>query len=217
MHNLYIDNVITGCDTEDAAADYYKETPAIMSSGMFNLRRWSSNSSRLQANAVQDNTANVHSTVNVLGLRWDPSTNLLSLVAKPFLLTNSHLATNREVLQATSRIINPLGFISPVVVQAKIFIQTLWQHKVGWDEPLNDDLAKDWSEIANDLKQSSEFSVKRCYFPAPPTQSIIHCFADASQKAYGAIIFLVNRQQPSLICVRKNSCYTTETSHTATS
>ena len=67
--NLYVDNIITGCDTEDAAADYYKEARAIMTSGMFNLHRWSSNSSRLQANAVQDNTASAHSTVNVLGLR----------------------------------------------------------------------------------------------------------------------------------------------------
>jgi len=36
--NLYVENIITGCDTEGAAAAYYKEARAIMSSGMFNLR-----------------------------------------------------------------------------------------------------------------------------------------------------------------------------------
>ena len=69
--NLYVDNLITGCDTENAAADYYKEARAIMSSGKFNLRSWSSNSNRLIANAIQDHAADDHNTVNILGLRWD--------------------------------------------------------------------------------------------------------------------------------------------------
>ena len=200
--SFYVDNIITGCDTEDAAADYYTEARTIMSSGMFNLRSWSSNSNKLKANAVQDKTADDHNTVNVLGLHWDPTTDLLSLVAKPFLLTNNHLVTKRQVLQATSEIFDPLGFIAPVVVRAKIFIQTLWQHKVGWDEPLNDDLAKNWIAIANDLKQAAEYSVKRCYFITPPTQPTIHCFADASQKAYGAIIFIADNNQISFVLAK---------------
>ena len=110
---------------------------------------------------------------------------------------NNHLATKRQVLQATSKIFDPLGFISPIVVQAKIFIQTMWQHKVGWDEPLNDDLAtKDWTEIANDLMQPAAYSMKRCYFPTLATQP---SFADASQKAYGAITFLVDSNQVSFV------------------
>jgi len=69
----------------------YKEAWAIMSNGMFNLRSWSSNCSKLQASAVQDNTANDYITIYVLGYLWDPTTDLLSLVAKPFLLPTNHL------------------------------------------------------------------------------------------------------------------------------
>jgi len=76
--SLYMDNIITGCDTEDAAVAYYKDSRATMSSGMFNLRSWSSNSNKVTANAVQDKVADDHNTVNVLGLRWNPSTDLLS-------------------------------------------------------------------------------------------------------------------------------------------
>ena len=188
--NVYVDNIITGCDTEGAAIDYYKEARAIMSSTQFNPRSWSANSNALKASAVQDNTRDDHNILNILGMRWNPTTDLLSLVAKPFILTYNHLVTKREVLQATAKIFDPLGFISPVVVKAKIFIQALWQHKVGWDEPLTDNLCKEWTEIVSDLKECSEFSVKRCYFPAPPTQPTLHYFADASQKAYRAIIFI---------------------------
>ena len=119
-------------------------------------------------------------------------------MAKPY----NHLVTKREVLQATAKIFDPLGFNSPVVDQAKIFLQALWQHKVGWDEPLTDDLCKEWTEIASDLKECSEFSVKKCYFPAPPTQPTLHCFVDASQKAYGAIIFITDEDQVSFVLVK---------------
>ena len=123
--SLYVDNIISGCDTEDAAAAYCKASRAIMSSGMFNLRSWSSNSNKVTANAVQDKVADDHNTVNVLGLHWNPSTDLLPLVSKPYLLTSTDLITKRQVLQATSQVFDPLGFISPIVVQAKIFMQTL--------------------------------------------------------------------------------------------
>jgi len=81
-------------------------------------------------------------------------------------------------------------------------MQTLWQHRVGWDEPLNNNLSKNWVEIAYDLKQSAEYFVERCYFPAHVTQPTIHCFADASQKAYGAIVFLVNHQEVSFMLAK---------------
>ena len=112
------------------------------------------------------------------------------------------MVTKREVLQATAKIFDPLGSISPVVVRTKIFLQTLCQHKVGWDEPLTDNLCKEWTEIASDLKECSEFSIKRCYFPAPPTQPTIHCFADASEKAYRAIIFITYEDQVSFVLAK---------------
>ena len=141
-----------------------KQARAIMCSGMFNLRSWSCNSNKLMTNAVQDKTADDHNTVNVLGLRWDPTNDLLSLVTKPFLLTSNHLIMKRQVLQATSKIFDPFGFISLVVVRAKILIQKLWQLKVTWDEPLNDDLQAEWKNVATDLNDAHLFSVSRRYF-----------------------------------------------------
>jgi len=61
--------------------------------------------------------------------------------------TCNHLVTKKKVLQAIFKIFDPQGFVSPVVIHAKIFLQALWQHKVRWDELLNDDLAKDWLDI----------------------------------------------------------------------
>ena len=38
--NLYVDNVVSGCETELAAIQYYKQARVIMSEAKFNLRSW---------------------------------------------------------------------------------------------------------------------------------------------------------------------------------
>ena len=42
--NLYVDNLISGCDTEVDAVAYYEEARSTISQGKFNLRSWASNS-----------------------------------------------------------------------------------------------------------------------------------------------------------------------------
>jgi len=46
------------------------------------------------------------------------------------------LITKREVLQQSSKIFDPQGYLSPVTIQAKLLLQQLWQANVQWDEPL---------------------------------------------------------------------------------
>ena len=96
-----------------------------MSSAKFNLRCWSSNSTKLNAIATQDNVADDSSLVNVLGLRWNPTTDELTIATKPSVLAHDHLVTKREVLQDLSKVFDPLGFIAPVVIRAKLLMQQL--------------------------------------------------------------------------------------------
>ena len=71
-----------------------------------------------------DNTAEKASLFNVLGLRWIPALDKLQLAAKP-ILTSDHLVTKREVLQNLSKVFDPLGFVAPVIIRAKMLMQTL--------------------------------------------------------------------------------------------
>ena len=88
---------------------------------------------------TQDNTADDNTLVNILGLRWNPTTDELTVAAKPSILTNNHLVTKREVLQDLSKIFDQLGFVAPVVIRAKLLMQKLWECKIAWDEPLHED------------------------------------------------------------------------------
>lgn len=121
QYNLYVDTVISGCETEQAAVNYYREVRAIMSSTRFNLHSWSS-STELKTTTTWNNTADDNMSVNVLGLRWNPTTDELSLTAKFSILAHDYLVTKREVLQDLFKIFNPLGFVAFVIIRAKILI-----------------------------------------------------------------------------------------------
>ena len=47
-----------------------------------------------------------------------------------------NLITKREVLQESSKIYDPIGFLGPVTVRATILMQELWRQGIAWDEPL---------------------------------------------------------------------------------
>ena len=188
--NLYVENVISGGATEEEVVSYYKEARSIMSSAKMHLRSWSSKSVKLNAIATEDGVNDDSQSVNMLGLRWNTTTDELSLAVKSTISTHDHLVTKREVLQDLSKVFDPLGFAAPVVTRANILMQQLWLCKVGWDEPVQNNLHKDWLEIASDLKTVSELSVRQCYFFTVVDQPVLHSFADASMKAYGAVVFL---------------------------
>ena len=80
LRNLYVDNIVTGCDSEKSAMMYYTMARSMMCGANFNLRSWASNSSKLMEQARQDGTATEPSLVNVLGLQWDTVSDTISLI-----------------------------------------------------------------------------------------------------------------------------------------
>jgi len=66
-------------------------------------------------------------TAKVLGIHWDPEEDMLSY--KVCLTTNPH-NTKRQVLSDVARIFDPLGILSPVVVQFKILFQELFHFEL---------------------------------------------------------------------------------------
>jgi hypothetical protein len=52
--------------------------------------------------------------------------------------------TKRQLLQATSRFYEPLDFMSPVLITAKLIFLDSWCRCVEWDEILLGDFGKCW-------------------------------------------------------------------------
>jgi hypothetical protein len=58
-----------------------------------------------------------------------------------------------------------LGWVSPAIIKAKIFLQKLWEEKVDWDDPVPSAINKAWSQWRAELSLLSERHIPRCYFP----------------------------------------------------
>ena len=65
---------------------------------------------------AQDNISYDSQSVNILGLRWNPTRDELLLTTKPIIQTHGYLVTKKEVLQDISKIFDPIGLATPVVM-----------------------------------------------------------------------------------------------------
>ena len=97
-------------------------------------------------------------TKNVLGISWNPYTDNMNIVVGEKLVhDDSWRYTKRKILSLVSSVYDSLGWVSPLTVRGKIFLQTLWKEKVGWDQTLNPEQIKVIRDILVDLRRVDEF------------------------------------------------------------
>ena len=203
--NLYVDNLMSGCTSEEEIVTYYQQARSIMNRANFNLRSWSSNSKKLQAMTSKDQTNDQNHTVNLLGLCWDTYTDTLTFAPRILQSIATPLVTKRDVLRDSSLVYDPLGFLTPVTVKSKIFLQTLWKEKLDWDEPLDTTLTDQWLSIAKDIQTAATTVHPRSYFAAPPSNDAtiqLHVFTDASTVAYGSVAYISFNHMSTLVMSR---------------
>ena len=175
--NIYVDNVFNAADTEEQLIKFYEQSMQIMKAGGFLLRGWKSNSSKLNAHVasagaaatkrqsvaagphaaaadldamVTDNSVDYTKNITkILGLTLNMYSDEL-LVCIPS-MDNSVTITNRFVVSTIAKKFDPLGLLLPVTVTGKLFLQSLWKHKLAWEEPLNEELCTKWNAFVNDI------------------------------------------------------------------
>ena len=121
----------------------------VMNEASMPLQEWVSNDANFNSlyNVV------VPETQSVLGLSWNPITDSMNVVVGDKLDQEvSWRYTERSILSLVSSIYDPLGWVSPLTVRGKMFLQTLWKEKKDWDETLNPDQIKIIREVLVDLK-----------------------------------------------------------------
>ena len=228
MRAFYVDDVVTGANDEDEAYSLYRISKNVLRKGGFNLRKFCSNSALLQMMIDRQENLEPKSTPHtpelteadetyasvtlgssndqhfgerrVLGVRWDVSSDefVMSLEDIKSAATDAK-PTKRAIVSLVGKIYDPLGFLSPVVICFKIFLQELCKAQLSWDDPLTGELLAKWHSLLQSLIECQQtIRISRCY--ANPAQEQLNSyelcgFCDASLKAYAAVVYLLREDE----------------------
>ena len=79
----------------------------------------------------------------VLGIRWNPLKDVFMFDLTEIASYARDLQpTKRNVVSVAAKFYDPFGFLSPIIIEFKLFFQELCKTKVGWDDPLNGNVLK---------------------------------------------------------------------------
>ena len=123
-----------------------------------------------------------------LGLTWDTQTDEV-VFDYSNILQDVKVHTKRTLASEMASVYDPIGFVSPVVCQAKCLFQATWLRQLEWDDPLPPDLLERWLKWRKDLAAMPSMTLPRlcCRLDDP---KMLVLFSDASTAAYGAVAYV---------------------------
>ena len=131
----------------------------------------------------------------VLGMLWNPTQDeLIYDLNKTLGEVDAQPVTKRLIISTATRFSDPLGLIPPIILPLKMMFQKLCKDGKDWDELVDAELNHQWLTTLSDLRQIGRMSFKRCYaegLNGDKVKSVqLHCFADASERAFGAVVYM---------------------------
>lgn len=84
-----------------------------------------------------------------LSLSWNPSEDVFVLQSR--FIDSPSILTKRSSLSQIAQLFDPLGWISPISIVAKILIQDLWRLKIDWAESLPEGPTVHWRNFETAL------------------------------------------------------------------
>ena len=207
INDFYVDDVITGADTLEELNEIKQQLVNLLALGGFKLHKWSSNCNifldaipETQRETLKCHGLSQTEAIKTLGLYWQPQTDQLLLNIPT--LNQYPSFTKKAVLSDISKLFDPLGFAAPVVINGKIFMQSLWQHKIAWKDTLNDELKEQWLMLRIDLPALNDIAFNRCCLVQRSTNIQLLGFADASEKAFGACVYIRSQNNENQVAVQ---------------
>ena len=108
----------------------------------------------------------------VLGVRWCVKTD--QFVFEFTEIANAALMlspTKRNVISIIGHFYDPLGFLSPITIRCKVFMQELCRSKLTWDQFLEGRELRKWLSLIDDLDKSQPVMIPRRFLPTPKDES----------------------------------------------
>ena len=209
----YVDDILAGADDLAAACRLRKPLIDLLASAGMQLGKWSANHEDLlkglsEASGVE-HSIDLAEVVSTLGLKWIPQSDQfcfkVSVSSPPRVISKRHIASE------AAKLFDPLGWLAPVLIRAKILLHYLWCCKLDWDSPVTGQLLNDWTTFRSQLADLENIRIQRCFGIKQEAGWQLHAFADASKRAYAATVFIVQIGRPPRLIAAKSKVAPTKT------
>ena len=197
LKNFYVDDCLTTVESDESGIQLVKNLRQLLLMSGFKLTKWLSTSKEIMVSILVDDQSKValnlmHSEgpkERVLGINWDvASDQFMFSVNLP-----DEILTKRRLLSVTNSLYDPLEFVAPVILEARLIYSSLCQNGLGWDDPIDEASVRRWKAWRNSLSSLEELRITRCYklqAREPYMQTQLYLFSDASSVARGAVCYL---------------------------
>ncbi|XP_054752108.2 uncharacterized protein LOC129257739 [Lytechinus pictus] len=195
--NFYVDDCLKSVPTKDDAVKIVQELCDLLKKGGFRLTKWVSNDRDAlssipeaeRAPSVIDLDLDGLPIERTLGVLWDVSNDhfgfKVSIKEKP--------PSRRGILSMISSLYDPLGFVAPFVLPAKMLLQSICRRGADWDQLVEGEDLQKWRKWLDDLPHLSDIAIQRCLKPVTfgeVASRQLHHFCDASERGYSAVSYL---------------------------
>lgn len=194
LSDIYMDDLVSGADSVANARKIQKQLIDLLEKGGFELRKWASNSlellSYLPETALYNQNVSFdldeNNIIKILGLKWNPSTDMFSYTVNPL----NRTCSKRNMLSELARIYDPAGYLSPLTFSCKILIQQLFILGLEWDDIPPQNICSRWETYKHELTQVSEITIPRLIPNNKNYNYELHGFSDASERGYCAVVYI---------------------------
>ncbi|XP_065213370.1 uncharacterized protein LOC135840671 [Planococcus citri] len=200
LKDTYIDDIISGGNTISETLKIQEQLKELVESAGLPLSKWSANHPSLleqipdsQREKLKILSLGGETGITTLGMCWLPKEDEIFVKIKDI---EGEVKTKRQLLGKISSIYDPLGLIGPITIIARLLMQLIWsvtidQKTLDWDDAIPDNILDQWKVFSSQLNLLSQIRIPRYLF-TPEDQFFceLHGFADASEQAYGAVVYI---------------------------
>ncbi|XP_071491771.1 uncharacterized protein [Diadema antillarum] len=197
QRNFYVDDCLKSVNSKEAAVSLVQGLRSLLAKGVFHLRKWINNDRDVLTTIPEaDRAASVLSldleempVERTLGILWDVQTDSFKFEVQ----VKDKPVTRRGILSVASSLYDPLGFLAPFVLPAKILLQNLCRRDLSWDAKVSQEEGEQWREWLSDLPLLTQVHIRRCLKPEGFQEidsAQLHHFCDASEVGYAAVSYL---------------------------
>ena len=187
--NTYVDNLMCTGNSIESLITFKRQASKILEKGQFKIHKWESNVKGLESEGMENQS-------KILGHVWNKQEDTLLVPINK--VDEMGKVSKNSILSQLARIYDPLGIISPTLVEGKRIFREACDEKKGGDAGISESLVKDYLSW---MKQLRELKIPRSLVKEIRSVDAVnlHIFADASEKACCAVTIAVVEQGTSKV------------------